>query len=144
MPLVSLLRNPGQIPPAGRTAILRNGGGAYNHGLFFQCLTPPRRKKQSDAPLTIEVAAQFQSLQNFREQFTEAASEVFGSGYAQLVRTPGGLRIMMTANQDTPLTQGLTPLFLIDVWEHAYYLKYQNRRGDYLKYIWNVLKLPEE
>jgi Fe-Mn family superoxide dismutase len=123
-------------------AIRNNGGGFYNHSVFWNCLSP----KGGGTPtgdVGKAIDKRFGSFDKFRDQFSNAAATRFGSGWAWLVKTPNGLAVTSTPNQDNPLMdvadlQGY-PLLAIDVWEHAYYLKYQNRRGDYISAFWNVV-----
>jgi Fe-Mn family superoxide dismutase len=129
------------------TAIRNNAGGHYNHTLFWNVLTPNKNTKLSpELAATIETT--FGSMEAFKTQLTQAAATRFGSGWAWLVVTPENkLVICSTPNQDNPLMDDApvkgTPIFGIDVWEHAYYLKYQNKRGDYLQAIWNVVNWNE-
>ena len=122
-----------------RTAVRNNGGGHYNHSLFWQMM-----KKNGGGEPTADLAksidASFGSFSSFKDNFTKAALGQFGSGWAWLVAgADKKLEIMPTANQDTPLSSGKTPLLGIDIWEHAYYLKYQNKRADYIAAWWNVV-----
>jgi len=138
--LDKLLSNPHTLPAETRTAILRNGGGVMNHYLFFNMLAPYREGNHPGPTLERKLTNAFGSFEAFVEQFTQAAAGVFGSGYAVLTQSPKGiLSITATANQDTVYPLGLQPILLIDVWEHAYYLKYKNARADYLQNIWNVI-----
>ncbi len=122
-----------------RVALRNHGGGHLNHTLFWQIMGP---KKQLDEKLVLEIKKTFASLEEFKNQFSQAALTRFGSGWAWLVRDKAGeLKIYSTANQDSPLLTGDTPIIGLDVWEHAYYLHYQNRRAEYIKAWWNVLKL---
>lgn len=127
------------LPEAIRTAVRNHGGGHANHTLFWQLM-----KKTGDAqphgPLAQEIAKAFGSYEQFKVQFSDAAKGRFGSGWAWLVlNTDGKLEITSTANQDSPLSDGRYPLLALDVWEHAYYLKYQNRRPDYIDAWWSVV-----
>ncbi|MFZ2285231.1 MAG: superoxide dismutase, partial [Lutibacter sp.] len=129
------------------TAIRNNAGGHYNHTLFWNVLTPNKDTKLS-ANLAAAIETTFGSMEAFKTQLTQAAATRFGSGWAWLVVTPENkLVICSTPNQDNPLMDDApvkgTPIFGIDVWEHAYYLKYQNKRGDYLQAIWNVVNWEE-
>lgn len=127
-----LLKHPEQIPQESRTAIRNNGGGVYNHILYFNCMSPNGGELPSGR-LAKALCDWFGSYENWRTQMKSAALDVFGSGYAWLVRNDNAaLSITQTANQDTPLEQGLYPLLNIDVWEHAYYLDRQNRRSEYI------------
>ena len=126
------------------TAVRNNGGGHYNHTFFWDSLAPSAKSGQPRATLLKKINQDFGSLEAFKTKFNEAATGRFGSGWAWLILTPEGkLAITSTANQDNPLmdvaeTKG-TPLLALDVWEHAYYLKYQNKRADYTKAFWNVV-----
>ena len=126
------------------TAVRNNGGGHYNHTFFWDSLAPSAKSGQPSATLLKKINQDFGSLEAFKTKFNEAATGRFGSGWAWLILTPEGkLAITSTANQDNPLmdvaeTKG-TPLLALDVWEHAYYLKYQNKRADYTKAFWNVV-----
>ncbi|HSQ46334.1 MAG TPA: superoxide dismutase [Lutibacter sp.] len=129
------------------TAIRNNAGGHYNHNLFWNVLTPNKNTKLSDE-LTAVIEITFGSMEAFKTQLTQAAATRFGSGWAWLVVTPDNrLVICSTPNQDNPLMDDApvkgTPIFGIYVWEHAYYLKYQNKRGDYLQAIWSVVNWDE-
>ncbi|NWG14884.1 MAG: superoxide dismutase [Acidobacteria bacterium] len=134
-----LLRTLSSLPPEIQTAVRNNGGGHYNHTLFWQWMTPGGAKEPSGA-LTQAITAEFGSVDTFKEALTQAGMTRFGSGWAWLAMDSGGrLKVLSTANQDNPVMDGLMPVLGVDVWEHAYYLKYQNRRGDYLKAWWNVV-----
>jgi Fe-Mn family superoxide dismutase len=126
-------------PEAIRTAVRNNGGGVWNHNLFWECLGP----KAGGAPvgnLAKAITAKFGSFDTFKEKFNAAALGRFGSGWVWLLKTAdGGVDITSTANQDTPISEGKTPVLTLDVWEHAYYLKYQNRRPEYVTNWWNVV-----
>jgi Fe-Mn family superoxide dismutase len=122
-----------------RTAIQNHGGGHANHSFFWNIMGP---QKEVDQTLTDEIGSVFGSMDDFKKKFTEAATTRFGSGWAWLVRdAENKLQIYSTANQDSPLMSGHTPVIGLDVWEHAYYLKYQNRRPEYVENWWKVLKL---
>ncbi len=128
-----------KINEADRAAIRNHGGGHANHSFFWQIMGP---KKEMDEKLAEEIKAEFGSTDEFKKKFSEAALNRFGSGWAWLVRDETGkLEIMSTANQDSPLSLGHEPVIGLDVWEHAYYLKYQNRRLEYIENWWHVLKL---
>lgn len=136
--LNQLLMNPSVLPKGKRTEILNNAGGIYNHRFFFDMMTPSSAKLPS-ADLEKSICACFGSFEHFKEKFKAAAMSVFGSGYAWLVLDKGRLRIMTTANQNTPVPLYVTPLLCIDVWEHAYYLKHYNLRTDYIDAWFNVI-----
>lgn len=135
--LEELVKDIDSLPEDIRTAVRNNGGGHYNHSLFWQLLTP----EQKDVPAELKEAIEdkFGSLDSFKEKFEAAAAGRFGSGWAWLVVGNDGLEIISTPNQDNPLMDDKTPVFGVDVWEHAYYLKYQNKRPEYLGAIWNVV-----
>jgi Fe-Mn family superoxide dismutase len=127
-----------QVDEKDRTAIKNQGGGYLNHKIFWEIMSP---QKEVDQSLKDEIERTFGSLEEFKKLFTEVATKQFGSGWAWLVRDENGsLKIYSLPNQDSPLTLGHTPIFCLDVWEHAYYLKYQNRRAEYIENWWNVLK----
>ena len=122
-----------------RLAVRNHGGGVVNHNFFWNVMAP---QKAVDEKLVQEIGTIFGSLEEFKKKFTDAALKQFGSGWAWLSRIPGdGLEIYSTANQDSPLSRGHTPIIGLDVWEHAYYLKYQNRRQEYIDNWWKVLKI---
>jgi Fe-Mn family superoxide dismutase len=128
-----------KLPDGIRTAVRNNGGGHSNHTHFWRWLQPGGDAKPSPA-LTSEIAAAFGSVDSLIEQFSQAALTRFGSGWAWLAREASGkLSIYSTPNQDNPLMEGKKPLLGLDVWEHAYYLNYQNRRVDYVKAFWKVV-----
>ncbi|MDR7468402.1 MAG: superoxide dismutase [Armatimonadota bacterium] len=134
-----LLRTLSALPQEIQTAVRNNGGGHYNHTLFWQWMTPGGAREPSGA-LAQAIAAEFGSVDKFKEALTQAGMTRFGSGWAWLAMDNGGkLKVLSTANQDNPVMEGLLPVLGVDVWEHAYYLKYQNRRADYLKAWWNVV-----
>ncbi len=137
--LVELVAGWESLPESVRTAVRNHGGGHLNHALFWTSLSP-QGGGEPTGPLAQAIRDRFGSFQTFREQFSAAAASVFGSGWGWLVRTPSGrLEIVTTPNQDNPITQGNIPLLGLDVWEHAYYLRYQNRRADYIQAFWNVV-----
>lgn len=138
-----LLSNLDSIPEDVRMAVRNNGGGFYNHNLFWTSMAPNSGGTPSGA-LAAAIDAAFGSFDNFKQEFAKAGATRFGSGWAWLSKkADGGLVITSTANQDTPLADGLTPLLGLDVWEHAYYLNYQNRRPDYISAWWNVVNWDE-
>lgn len=126
------------VPEAIRGAIQNNGGGHANHSLFWSILSPEGGGAPS-GDLAAAIDAEFGSFDAFKEQFAAAAGTRFGSGWAWLTVDGGKLVVESTANQDTPLSEGRTPILGLDVWEHAYYLNYQNRRPDYVSAFWNVV-----
>ena len=128
-----------QVEEKDRIAIKNHGGGYVNHSFFWTVMGP---EKQMDKKLNDDIADAFGSLDDFKKQFNDAALSRFGSGWVWLVRDPEGmLEICSTANQDSPLSENHQPIITLDLWEHAYYLKYQNRRAEYIENWWNVLKL---
>lgn len=142
--LYELLKNPELIPIKDRTKILNNAGGVYNHYLFFDGLTPPSSSPNRPEGILEEMIGNtFGSFEQFKKIFIQECSDVFGSGWGCLViNNNKKLDIVQLKNQETVLEKNLIPIILFDVWEHAYYLKYKNRRGDYLENIWNVIKYP--
>lgn len=130
------------VPEDIRTAVRNNGGGHANHSLFWQIMSPNGGGEPSGA-LAEAIKKTFGSFEQFKEKFTQAAIGRFGSGWAWLVVNNGQLEIMSTPNQDSPLMEGKTPILGLDVWEHAYYLKYQNRRPDYVNAFYNVINWDE-
>ena len=133
-----LIRNLNAVPEAIRTAVRNNGGGHANHSLFWQTLKKHGGGEPKD-DLARAIEKQFGSFKSFKEEFTAAAVKVFGSGWAWLTVDGKDLRVESSPNQDSPLSQGRTPVLGLDVWEHAYYLKYQNRRPDYIGAFYNVI-----
>jgi Fe-Mn family superoxide dismutase len=126
------------VPEDKRTAVRNNGGGFANHSLFWQILSA--QSSQPSAELKSAIDSAFGSMDAFKEAFGKAASTRFGSGWAWLVvENDGSLSVTSTPNQDTPLMEGKTPILGLDVWEHAYYLNYQNRRPDYIAAFWNIV-----
>ena len=137
--LDDLMRNVASVPESIRTAVRNNGGGHYNHSLFWPLLSKGGSQKPVGR-LGEAITSTFGSFESFQEQFAAAAANRFGSGWAWLsVDAFGQLVVSSTPNQDNPLMDGLQPVIGLDVWEHAYYLKYQNRRPDYISAFWNVL-----
>ena len=133
-----ILANLDSVPEDKRTAVRNNGGGYANHTLFWQIMGPNGGGSPTGA-VGDAINSAFGSYDNFKEQFKSAATGQFGSGWAWLVVDNGNLAITSTPNQDTPLMEGKTPILGVDVWEHAYYLNYQNRRGDYVDAFFNVI-----
>lgn len=141
--LDELVKGLENVPEAVRGAVRNNGGGHINHSMFWTIMGPNAGGEPSGAIATA-IQETFGDFASFKEKFNDAGLKQFGSGWAWLVRDSGGkLHVMSTPNQDSPLTQGFYPVMGNDVWEHAYYLKYQNRRGDYLKEWWNVVNWVE-
>jgi Fe-Mn family superoxide dismutase len=137
-----LIRNLSAVPEAIRTAVRNNGGGHVNHTMFWQIMGPGKGGAPSGA-LADAIAGAFGSFDAFKEQFAKAGMTRFGSGWAWLVESGGKLAIESTANQDNPMMDGKRPIMGVDVWEHAYYLKYQNRRNYYLAAWWHVVNWDE-
>lgn len=137
-----LVRDLSALPEAVRTAIQNQGGGHVNHSMFWRIMGPGKGGEPT-GPLAEAIRAKFNSFANFKETFNNAATSRFGSGWAWLVVGPAGLEVMSTANQDSPLSVGKSPVLGLDVWEHAYYLKYQNRRPEYINAWWNVVNWDE-
>ena len=137
-----LVSDLGAVPEAIRGAVRNNGGGHANHSLFWQLMS----KNGGGAPggeLASAIDGAFGNFDDFKAKFTQAGMTRFGSGWAWLTLAGGGLTVESTPNQDTPLSEGRTPLLGLDVWEHAYYLNYQNRRPDYIAAWWNVVNWDE-
>mgnify|MGYP000772882194 CR=1 FL=1 len=130
--LERLLKNLGALPEEIRRDVKNNAGGVYNHNLYFDSMRPLREENRPEGKLADEIDRAFGSFSAFQKALSDAAKGVFGSGWAWLVCAPEGLKIIQTKDQDTVLPYGVQPLLLIDVWEHAYYLKYQNLRADYI------------
>lgn len=136
-----LLRGLDRIPEAIRTKVRNNGGGHANHSLFWTIMSPTGGRPEGK--LLDAVNSTFESFDSFKEKFTSAGMGRFGSGWAWLAVNNGKVEIMDTPNQDTPIMEGKTPILGLDVWEHSYYLKYQNRRADYIQAWWNTVNWPE-
>jgi len=137
-----LIANLDAVPEGKRTAVRNNGGGHANHSLFWELLSAEGGGNPSGA-LAEAIDNKFGSFETFKEEFAKAGATRFGSGWAWLVLNGGELEIMSTPNQDSPIMEGKTPLLGLDVWEHAYYLNYQNRRPDYISAFWNVVNWDE-
>lgn len=141
--ITDLLAKLDELPADVRTAVQNNGGGHYNHSLFWEVLTPEDSGNNTTEPagnLGMKIIETFGSFDMFKADFEEAATKRFGSGWAWLVLdSDEQLSILTTPNQDNPISDDYTPLLGIDVWEHAYYLHYQNRRGEYLQAIWHII-----
>lgn len=138
-PIEQLLREIGSVPDSIRQAVVNHGGGHANHALFWQIMGPAKGGKPGGA-LAEAINAAFSSFEAFKEKFAAAGTGRFGSGWAWLVVDKSkNLQVISTLNQDSPLMNGDTPILGLDVWEHAYYLNYQNRRPDYIAAWWNVV-----
>ena len=137
-----LIANLDALPEDIKTAVRNNGGGHANHSLFWQLLSPNGGGNPS-GELAEAIDSKFGSFDAFKEEFAKAATTRFGSGWAWLSVANGELEVSSTANQDSPIMEGKTPLLGLDVWEHAYYLNYQNRRPDYIGSFWNVVNWDE-
>jgi Fe-Mn family superoxide dismutase len=141
-PIEELMRNLSAVPEAIRTTVRNNGGGHANHSLFWTIMAPNAGGNPT-GDLAAAIDSSFGSFDNFKTQLTNAAIGRFGSGWGWLSVDKGKLIVESTPNQDTPLSEGRTPILGVDVWEHAYYLHYQNRRPDYVAAFWNVVNWPE-
>jgi Fe-Mn family superoxide dismutase len=140
--LEELLRQINTVPEDIRTTVRNNGGGHHNHSLFWTIMAP-RAGGEPSGKLADAIKKTFGDFAKFKETLSNAGVTRFGSGWAWLTVTGGKLEVSSTANQDSPLMEGKTPVLGLDVWEHAYYLKYQNRRPDYVAAWWNVVNWPE-
>jgi len=141
--LEKILSNLYQIPEDIRTAVRNNGGGVYNHNIYWLNLVALKSTEPA-GKISDEINKKFGDYAGFRAEFEKAGLTRFGSGYAWLSAKPDGQIVLhSTANQDSPLQEGWTPLLVVDVWEHAYYLKYQNRRAEYLANFWNIVNWKE-
>jgi len=137
-----LIKDLGSVPEAIRTAVRNNGGGHVNHTMFWQIMGP--NGGEPSGPVADAINQTFGSFEDFKKQFNDAGVKRFGSGWVWLVKDSSGkLSIISTANQDNPMTDGLVPVMGNDVWEHAYYLRYQNRRPEYLETWWKVVNWAE-
>jgi Fe-Mn family superoxide dismutase len=136
-----VLRNLGSLPADKQGPLRNNGGGHYNHSLFWTWMAPGAGG-EPDGALGAAIDAAFGSFNDFKAKFKDAGVNRFGSGWSWLVHDGSGLTVVSTPNQDNPISDGKTPLLGVDVWEHAYYLKYQNRRPDYIDAWWNVVNWP--
>lgn len=137
-----VISNLDAVPESARTAVRNNGGGHANHSLFWQILSPNGGGTPT-GELADAINSKFGSFESFKEEFAKAATTRFGSGWAWLSVAGGELEVSSTPNQDSPLMEGKTPILGLDVWEHAYYLKYQNKRPDYINSFWNVVNWDE-
>src|SRR3989338_5370866 len=133
-----LLKNPDSVPEGIRTAVRNTGGGHYNHSFFWEILAKDIKLPENNLSKAINFS--FGSFENFKKEFSSSAVGLFGSGWTWLVLTPERkLKIINTLNQESPISNGLKPILTLDVWEHAYYLKYQNRRAEYIEAFFNVI-----
>jgi superoxide dismutase, Fe-Mn family len=137
-----VIANLGDVPEDKRTAVRNNGGGHLNHNLFWESMAPDGGG-EPDGDLRQALEDAFGSFDDFKGKVKDAGVNQFGSGWAWLVHDGSGLAVVSSANQDNPSTDGKAPLLGVDVWEHAYYLKYQNRRPDYIDAWWNVVNWPK-
>jgi superoxide dismutase, Fe-Mn family len=133
-----VLKNLGDLPDDKQKPVRNNGGGHYNHSLFWQMMSPDGGG-EPDGDLASAIEDAFGGFDDFKSQFKDGGVNQFGSGWSWLVHDGSGLALVSTANQDSPVSDGQTPLLGVDVWEHAYYLKYQNKRPDYIDAWWNVV-----
>jgi superoxide dismutase, Fe-Mn family len=141
-PVDEVLRNLGQLAEDKQTVVRNNGGGHYNHTLFWELMSPDGGGEPEGA-LANAISETFGDFDTFKSQFSDAGVNRFGSGWVWLVHDGSALRVTSTANQDPPILEGLEPVLGLDVWEHSYYLRYQNRRPDYIAAWWNVVNWPE-
>ena len=142
LPVEEVIANLGSLPADKKTAVQNNGGGHANHSLFWTVLSP-NGGGEPTGDLADAIAQTFGSFADFKEEFSNAAATRFGSGWAWLAVENGKLKVESTANQDSPLMEGKTPILGLDVWEHAYYLHYQNKRPDYIDAFWNIVHWEE-
>ena len=141
-PVEEVLKNLSSLPSDKQTGVRNQAGGHYNHSLFWEWMAPGAGG-EPDGALADALGSAFGSFDEFKAQFKDAGVKRFGSGWSWLVHDGSGLSIVSTANQDNPISDGKTPLLGVDVWEHAYYLTYQNRRPDYLSAWWDVVNWDE-
>jgi Fe-Mn family superoxide dismutase len=141
-PIEDVLRDLSSLPADKRTLVRNNGGGHYNHSLFWESMSPDGGG-EADGPLREAIDAAFGSFDDFKAKMKDTGVNQFGSGWSWLVHDGSGLAVVGTPNQDNPISEGSTPLLGVDVWEHSYYLKYQNRRPDYIDAWWNVVNWPK-
>jgi len=138
-----ILQTLAAVPEDIRAAVKNHGGGHVHHSFFWEILMPNDDSKTPSGELVKALEDKFGSFDKFKEEFTSAAMTVFGSGWAWLALKDGKLEIVKTSKQDSPYTDGYTPLLAIDVWEHSYYLKYQNRRAEFVEAFWSVVNWPK-
>jgi superoxide dismutase, Fe-Mn family len=137
-PIEEVLKSLDALPADKQKAVRNNGGGHYNHSLFWEWMSPDGGG-EPDGPLADAINSAFGSFSDFQAKFKETGVNQFGSGWSWLIHDGSGLAVVGTPNQDNPISEGNTPLLGVDVWEHAYYLKYQNKRPDYLDAWWNTV-----
>lgn len=137
-PIETILAHLESLPKDVQQKIKNFGGGHYNHSIFWEMLSP-NKDQSPEGILREHIEKNFESFEKFKEQFTKSAVGLFGSGWAWLVYKDNALHIITTQNQDSPINEGVTPLLGIDVWEHAYYLKFQNKRADFIESWWHVV-----
>jgi Fe-Mn family superoxide dismutase len=137
--IVSILKDIDSVPENIRQAVINNGGGHANHSMFWEIMCPSDKSGKPEGDLADAINSTFGSLEKLQALVNEAGLKRFGSGWSWLVLDKGKLQVHSTANQDSPYSKGQTPIFGVDVWEHAYYLKYQNRRNEYLAAWWKVV-----
>jgi len=142
--LDELLMNLNNIPENIRNAVKNHGGGVLNHNFFWEIMTPNLEEKAFKGNIVKAIEKNFGSFDKFKEEFSNAALNRFGSGWAWLVLNKGKLEICSTANQDSPISEGKIHLLTIDVWEHSYYLKFMNRRADYIKNFFNLINWKKD
>ena len=140
-PVEEVLTSLSSLPSDKQAAVKNNAGGHYNHSLFWEIMSPGGGG-EPEGELASAIDSAFGTFADFKAQLKEAGVKRFGSGWAWLVQDGSGLAVVSTANQDSPISEGKTPLLGVDVWEHAYYLHYQNRRPDYIDAWWNVVNWP--
>lgn len=138
-----ILSDLSKVPEEIRTKVKNNGGGHANHSMFWEIMCPPSDSSKPNGALETAINSAFGDFPTFQEKFASIALARFGSGWAWLIADDHGLSIVDTQNQDSPVSVGKIPILLIDVWEHAYYLKYKNMRADYIKAWWNVVNWKE-
>ena len=138
-PLEDILKSIESVPSDIKVAVRNNGGGHYNHSLFWEIMGPAKNQKP-DGELAEAISKNFGDFEKFKEEFSNGATGIFGSGWAWLVLSLSkDLKVITTSNQDNPIMNNQLPVLGLDVWEHAYYLKYQNKRPDYIQNWWNVV-----
>ncbi|MFZ0090245.1 MAG: superoxide dismutase [Solirubrobacteraceae bacterium] len=140
-PIDDVLKSLGSLPSDKQKAVRNNGGGHFNHSLFWVWMAPGAGGAP-DGALAQAIESAFGSFDDFKAKFKDAGVNQFGSGWSWLVHDGSGLAVVSSANQDNPISDGHTPLLGVDIWEHAYYLKYQNKRPDYIDAWWNVVNWP--